>query len=59
MNCPSGEVTLEALDLVLVLLNHLLYHLTADRAGLTGGEFTVVSLLEVYAYFACGPSVLN
>ena len=37
-----------------VLLDHLLNHLTADRACLTGSEIAVVTLIECYAYFVCG-----
>ena len=31
---------------------HVLDHLTADRACLTGGELTVIALLEVYTDLA-------
>ena len=41
------------LDGVLVRLNHLLYHLTADASCLLCGEVAVVTLIEVNANFAC------
>lgn len=34
--------------------DHLFDHLTADAAGLTGRQITVVALLEVYAHFGGG-----
>ena len=34
---------------LLVGLNHLLDHLAADRAGLAGGQVTVVAVLQVHA----------
>ena len=37
------------LHAVLVSLDHLLDHLTADAAGLTRGQITVVTLLQVDA----------
>ena len=37
------------LNVVLVLFDHLLHHLTADRACLTGGEIAVIALLQVNA----------
>ena len=44
---------LACLDGVLVGLDHLLDHLTADRTCLAGGQLTVVTLVESYADFAC------
>ena len=41
------------LDGVLVRLNHLLYHLTADATCLLCGKVAVVTLVEVNANFAC------
>lgn len=38
---------------LLVSLDHLLDHLTADRACLTGSQVAVVALLEVDADFCC------
>jgi len=38
-------------QILLVSLDHLLDHLTADRTGLTGSQLTVVAFLEVYADF--------
>ena len=43
---------LTVLKAVLVGLDHLLYHLTADRTCLTRGKVTVVALLEVYSNLA-------
>ena len=40
-------------DGVLVGLDHLLDHLPTDRAGLLGGQVTVVALLEVNANLIC------
>ena len=37
------------LQVLLVGLDHLLDHLAADRAGLAGGQVTVVALLQVDA----------
>ena len=42
------------LNVVLVLFDHLLHHLTADRACLTGGEIAVVALLQVDTDFRSG-----
>ena len=48
------------LNLVFVILDHLLYHLAADRTGLAAGKVAVVTLLEVYAYFPwCYFSILK
>ena len=42
------------LEAVLVGLNHLLNHLTADRASLTSGEVAVVAVLvESYSNLVC------
>ena len=49
----SREYLLCALDIVLVLLDHLLDHLATDGARLTCSEVAVIALSEVYAYFAC------
>ena len=38
------------LQALLVGLDHLLDHLAADRAGLAGGQVTVVTVLEVDAH---------
>ena len=38
---------------VLVGLDHLLDHLAADRACLTGGQITVIALVEIYTNFVC------
>ena len=38
------------LHAVLVGLDHLLDHLTADRTGLTGSQIAVVTLLQVDAH---------
>lgn len=40
------------LDGVFVTLNHLLNHLSADAACLTGGQVTVVTVLKIYANLA-------
>ena len=32
---------------------HIVYHLAIDRAGLTRGEITVITVLQVYANLAC------
>lgn len=42
------------LDLVLVGLDHLLDHLSADASSLTGGKVAVVALIEGYANFTGG-----
>jgi len=39
------------LQVLLVGLDHLLDHLAADRAGLAGGQVTVVAFLQVDADF--------
>ena len=39
-------------EVVLVSFDHLLDHLTADRACLTGSEITVITLVKVNADFA-------
>ena len=39
------------LHVLLVLGDHLLNHLTANRTGLLGSQVAVVTLLEVHAYF--------
>ena len=46
-------VLFAALNVVLVLLDHLLDHLTAHRTCLTRGKIAVVALSKVNAYFAC------
>ena len=40
------------LDAVLVGLDHLLDHLAADGTGLTAGQVTVVTVLQVNADFS-------
>ena len=40
------------LHLILVALDHLLNHLAAYRACLTGSEVAVITVLKVNAYFA-------
>ena len=42
---------LKLLQAVLVLLDHLLNHLAADRASLLGGQVAIVALLQVDAHF--------
>ena len=39
------------LQTLLVSLDHLLDHLAADGAGFTGGQVTVVTVLQVHANF--------
>ena len=39
----------EALQVLLVGLDHLLDHLAADRTGLTAGQVAVVTVLQVDA----------
>ena len=39
---------------ILIGFDHLFDHLAADGTGLLGGQVAVVSLLQVYADFACG-----
>ena len=41
---------LGTLQVLLVGLDHLLDHLAADRAGLAGGQVTVVTVLQVDAH---------
>ena len=54
---PSGDRLLQAL---LVGLDHLLDHLAADGAGLTGGQVAVVAVLEVDANLPwCSRYILN
>jgi len=36
------------------VFDHFLYHLTADRTGLFCCEVAIITLLKVYANFACG-----
>ena len=48
---PSFFALLQAL---LVSLDHLLDHLAADGAGLTGGQVAVVAVLQINAHFLCG-----
>jgi len=38
---------------IFVAFDHLLDHLSADRAGLTRGKIAVVTLVKSNAYFAC------
>jgi len=45
-------MTLFRAEVVLVSFDHLLDHLTADRACLTGSEITVITLVKVNADFA-------
>lgn len=40
-------------ELVFVLFNHFLDHLSADRACLTRGEIAVIAVCEVYADLVC------
>ena len=40
------------LHVVLVGLDHLFDHLSADAAGLTGSQITVIALLQVHANLA-------
>ena len=48
------------LQALLVALDHLLDHLAADRAGLTGGQIAVVAFLEVDADLPwCTPNILK
>jgi len=44
---------LAGLHRVLIGLDHLLNHLTANGACLTGGELAVVAVLQVYANLGC------
>lgn len=46
LSCPRPGWLLQAL---LVGLDHLLDHLAADGAGLTGGQIAVVAVLQVDA----------
>jgi len=50
---PSKIELLGRLDVVLVLFDHLLDHLTADRTCLTGGKIAVVAVVKIDADFIC------
>ena len=47
---PEGRL----LHAVLVGLNHFLDHLATHGTGLTGGQVTVIALLQVHADFLSG-----
>ena len=52
--CTGGSVAPakgRLLQTLLVSLDHLLDHLAADGTGLTGGQVTVVTVLQVDAHF--------
>ena len=53
-------MVLGLLQTLLVSLDHLLDHLAADGAGLTGGQVTVVTVGQVDAHFPwCPFYILN
>jgi hypothetical protein len=57
-DCSASRIESRLLHAVFVCLDHLLDHLAADRAGLTAGELTVITVLQVDADFGGGPATI-
>ena len=50
-DCSASSILIRLLHAVFVCLDHLFDHLAADRAGLTAGEFAVITVFQVDADF--------